>query len=136
MDILGVGPLELLFILLIALIILGPKEMVKAGQTIGRFLRKIVTSSSWMAVQQTSRELRNLPNKLIRDAGLDDIRQQLRNEEKTMDDLNIKMLEDEQEQNSSYSDWITPPDETEESSIPSPPESNQDIDSGTEVDEK
>lgn len=40
MDILGVGPLELIFILLLALIIMGPKDMVKSGRTIGRFLRK------------------------------------------------------------------------------------------------
>ncbi len=72
MDILGVGPLELFFILIIALIVLGPSEMVKAGRTIGKFLRQVVTSSTWRAVTRTSDELRTLPNKLIRDAGLEE----------------------------------------------------------------
>jgi Sec-independent protein translocase protein TatA len=36
MDFLGVGPLELLFILLIALIVLGPNDMVKTGRTLGK----------------------------------------------------------------------------------------------------
>lgn len=72
MDILGVGPLELIFILIIALIVLGPSDMVKAGRTIGKFLRLVVTSSTWRAVTRTSDELRTLPNKLIRDAGLEE----------------------------------------------------------------
>lgn len=72
MDILGIGPLELVFILIIALIVLGPKDMVKAGRTIGKFLRQIVTSPTWHAVTRTSAELRNLPTKLIRDAGLEE----------------------------------------------------------------
>ena len=63
MDILGIGPLEFIFILIIALIVLGPSDMVKAGRTIGRFLRQIVTSPTWRAVTRTSSELRTLPNK-------------------------------------------------------------------------
>lgn len=72
MDILGIGPLELLFILVIALIVLGPSDMVKAGRTIGRFLRQIVTSPTWRAVTQTSNEIRRIPNRLIREAGLEE----------------------------------------------------------------
>ena len=33
MEILGIGPSELLFIVLIAIIVLGPKDMQKAGRT-------------------------------------------------------------------------------------------------------
>lgn len=68
MEFLGVGPSELIFIVIIALIILGPKDMQKAGKTIGQWMRKIVTSDGWKIFQQTSRELRTLPNRLIREA--------------------------------------------------------------------
>jgi sec-independent protein translocase protein TatB len=68
MEILGVGMSELLFIVIIALIVLGPKDMQKAGKTIGKWLRSIITSDGWKVFQQTSRELRTLPNKLMRDA--------------------------------------------------------------------
>jgi sec-independent protein translocase protein TatB len=68
MEILGIGPSELVFIVIIALIILGPKDMQKAGRTIGKWLRTIVTSDGWKIFQQTSRELRTLPNRLMRDA--------------------------------------------------------------------
>jgi sec-independent protein translocase protein TatB len=77
MDILGIGPMEILFIVIIALIILGPKEMIKMGKTIGRWLRTIVMSPTWRAVQQTSRDISNLPNKLMREAGVDDLNAQL-----------------------------------------------------------
>ncbi len=68
MEILGIGTSELLFIVIIALIILGPKDMQKAGKTIGRWLRNLVTSDGWKIFQQTSRELRTLPNRLMREA--------------------------------------------------------------------
>lgn len=68
MDILGIGPLELLFIFLIALIFLGPTDMVKAGRTLGRMMRKIVTSDAWREITR----LRTLPNQLMREAGLEE----------------------------------------------------------------
>ena len=68
MEILGVGPSEFVFIVIIALIILGPKDMQKAGKTIGKWMRNIVTSDGWKMFQQTSRELRTLPNRLMREA--------------------------------------------------------------------
>jgi len=68
MEIFGIGTSELVFIVIIALIVLGPKDMQKAGRTIGKFLRDIVTSDAWKMFQQTSRELRTLPNRLMRDA--------------------------------------------------------------------
>jgi sec-independent protein translocase protein TatB len=74
MDILGIGPTELAFIVLIALILLGPKEMQKAGRTIGRWLRDFVSSDSWKAFRETSREIRNLPNRLMREANLEDMK--------------------------------------------------------------
>lgn len=80
MDFFGVGPLEIFFIVIIALIVLGPKDMVKAGKTLGRMLRKLITSPTWRAVQDTSRQLRNLPTKLMRDAGMDEIQAELKSE--------------------------------------------------------
>ena len=74
MDIFGIGPTELAFILLIALILLGPKDMQKAGRTIGRWMRDFVSSDSWRAFRETSRELRNLPNRLMREANLEELK--------------------------------------------------------------
>ena len=71
MEILGIGPSELVFIIIIALIVLGPKDIQKAGKTVGRWLNSLVTSDGWKAFQQTSKEIRNLPTKLMRDANME-----------------------------------------------------------------
>lgn len=71
MEILGIGMPELIFVVIIALLILGPKDMQKAGKTIGKFLRDVITSDGWKLFQQTSRDLRNLPNRLMREANED-----------------------------------------------------------------
>ena len=68
MEFLGIGPSELIFVFIIALIILGPKDMQKAGKTIGKWMRDIVTSDGWKIFQQTSREIRTLPTRLMREA--------------------------------------------------------------------
>ena len=74
MEFLGIGPSELAFIVIIALIVLGPKDMQKAGRTLGKWLRKLVTSDGWKLFQQTSREIQTLPNRLMREAALDELK--------------------------------------------------------------
>lgn len=74
MEILGVGPSELIFIIIIALIVLGPKDMQKAGRTLCKWLRKIITSDGWKLFQQTSREIQTLPNRLMREAAIDELK--------------------------------------------------------------
>ena len=71
MEIFGIGAPELVFIIIIALIVLGPKDMQKAGRTIGRWLNELVHSDSWRVFQKTSRELRNLPSNLMREANME-----------------------------------------------------------------
>ena len=71
MEILGIGASELVFIVLIAIIVLGPKDMQKAGRTIGRWLNQLMRSDSWKIFQKTSSELRNLPRNLMREANME-----------------------------------------------------------------
>lgn len=71
MEILGIGFSELFFILIIAIIILGPKDMQKAGRTIGRWLNQLVRSDGWKVFQKTSTEIRNLPRNLMREANME-----------------------------------------------------------------
>ncbi|MGQ9833934.1 MAG: twin-arginine translocase TatA/TatE family subunit [Candidatus Villigracilaceae bacterium] len=84
MDIFGIGMPELLFILVIVLIVLGPNEMQKTAQVLGDSLRKLVMSNTWKVITKTSHELQTLPHKLIREANLRDIQQELKNTSKTV----------------------------------------------------
>ncbi len=72
MEFLGVGPLELIFIILIALVLLGPADMLKAAQTTGRILRTLFTSEGWREIQRSMSTLRNLPTSMMREAGLEE----------------------------------------------------------------
>lgn len=107
MDILGIGPLELIFILIIALIVLGPTDMVKAGRTLGKFLRQVVTSPTWRAVTRTSSELRTLPNKLIRDAGLEEDFKEI--EKVTKKAVSTNLTSDLEQWQQDINPWTTPP---------------------------
>ena len=73
MEFLGIGPSELAFIVILAIIILGPKDMQKAGRTVGRWLNQLMRSDSWKALQRASREIRNLPTNLMREANIEEL---------------------------------------------------------------
>ena len=75
MELFGIGPLELLLILLLALIIFGPKDIEKASRTLGRSLYKLINSETWRSLNQVSRKMKNLPDTLIREARLEEIEQ-------------------------------------------------------------
>jgi Sec-independent protein translocase protein TatA len=72
MDIFGIGPLELFFIIIIILLVMGPKEMVNSLRTLGSWLRKIVMSDWWRTTRQTLQDVRKLPYEMMRDAGLEE----------------------------------------------------------------
>jgi sec-independent protein translocase protein TatB len=73
MEFLGIGPSELVFIVIIAIIILGPKDMQKAGKTVGRWLNVFIRSDGWKALQRASREIKNLPTNLMREANMEEL---------------------------------------------------------------
>jgi sec-independent protein translocase protein TatB len=87
MEIFGIGASELVFILIIAIIVLGPKDMQKAGRTIGRWLNQVMRSDAWRALQRASQEVRRLPTHLMREANLDaeDLREMDREIRRTID---------------------------------------------------
>ena len=87
MEILGIGATELLFILIIAIIVLGPRDMQRAGRTIGRWLNALVRSDGWRALQRASQEIRRIPTHLMREANLepDELREMDREVRRSID---------------------------------------------------
>ena len=74
MEFLGIGPLELFAILLIAILVIGPKDLERTARTLGRTLNRIFQSDSYRAIQHMSQELRQLPNRLVEEAKLDELK--------------------------------------------------------------
>lgn len=78
MELFNVGFGELLFIFLLALILLGPEGMKKAGLTIGKGVRAIIRSPFWKIFMDTTREIREMPTILVREAGLEEFNEKTR----------------------------------------------------------
>lgn len=78
MDFLGIGPLEVLFVLIIALIVLGPRDIVQFARRAGRMLNRLYRSEVWGTINEASREFRNLPNRLAREAALEELDESIR----------------------------------------------------------
>jgi len=72
-ELFGVGPLEVLLVVLLALVLFGPNDIAKNARTAGRFLNRLYKSEGWRTMTQASTALRNLPNRLAREAELDQL---------------------------------------------------------------
>src|SRR3989304_4973430 len=57
MEILGIGPLEAVFVLILALLVVGPRDLGKAARSFGRFLNRLYRSEAWAAITQASQGL-------------------------------------------------------------------------------
>lgn len=90
MEIFGVGILELILILVIAVIVLGPEGMVKTARSFGVWLRKLIKSPIWAQLMDTQRELRDMPTRLVREAGLEEDIKELKRTSQDVRNLNIR----------------------------------------------
>jgi sec-independent protein translocase protein TatB len=70
MQIFNLGFGEILFVLLIAVIVLGPERIVTSSHRAGRFIRTAASNPVWRDILATTRELREIPNQLMEETGL------------------------------------------------------------------
>jgi sec-independent protein translocase protein TatB len=75
MELFGIGPLELLFIFIIILLVIGPKDIEKTSRNLGKMINKVNRSPNFQVVRRASEELRNLPARLAREAQLDELKE-------------------------------------------------------------
>ena len=75
MNIFGIGPLEILFVLIIGILVLGPEGMVEAGRKLGKFLGSVVRSTWWQNIRRGVNEIQHLPQRLMREAELEELKE-------------------------------------------------------------
>jgi sec-independent protein translocase protein TatB len=73
MEVLGVGPLELIFILIIILLVAGPKDIANTARNLGKGLNRLYKSPNYQVIRRASQEIRNLPARLAREAQLEEL---------------------------------------------------------------
>lgn len=71
MEFFNLGWSEILLILTLAFIVLGPDRIKKFGGELGTLLRKLSRDGLFREVVQTTDELRNYPRKILNEAMLD-----------------------------------------------------------------
>lgn len=84
MKIFNLGISEIILIVILALIIMGPGNMVKTARDIGAFIRKVTKSPYWQEVWATRRELNEIPKILAKEADLDATLKELNKETKEL----------------------------------------------------
>ena len=77
MNILGVGPLEILVILILGLLVLGPEGMIKAGKTAGKFLHQLYQSEFWKLTRSSRGVIEKYTRELELTGRMENIREEL-----------------------------------------------------------
>jgi Sec-independent protein translocase protein TatA len=86
MEFLGIGPLELVLIIILALIVFSPKDIAGGGKAVGRWINRMYRSDTYRTMKQVSQELQDLPNRLAREAHLEELKD-LEKEVKSAEDI-------------------------------------------------
>jgi Sec-independent protein translocase protein TatA len=73
MNIFGIGPLEIIFVFIIGILVLGPDGMIEAGKKMGKLMRSIIKSTWWKNIRQGMNEIQHLPHRLMREAELEEL---------------------------------------------------------------
>jgi Sec-independent protein translocase protein TatA len=117
MNIFGIGPLEIVFVLIIGILVLGPEGMISAGRKLGKFLRSIIKSTWWQNIRKGVSEIQYLPQRLMREAELEEL-----NELRIMTKNNFpKIGSDDLLNSSSWSGSSSPETKSKTNQIPESP---------------
>ena len=73
MNIFGIGPLEIIFVLISGILFLGPEGMIEAGHKLGKFMSSTIRSPWWQNVRRGVNEIQHLPQRLMREAELEEL---------------------------------------------------------------
>ncbi|MBN1230379.1 MAG: twin-arginine translocase TatA/TatE family subunit [Anaerolineales bacterium] len=87
MDIFGIGIGEIILILVIVFLVMGPRDMAETGRKIGTTIRKILDSELWHTITHTKEELKDLSDSLIRESGAQEIKDLSRDVRSNLQDI-------------------------------------------------
>jgi Sec-independent protein translocase protein TatA len=79
MEILNIGPLELIFIILIAFVVLGPEEAIRLARKAGSLFYRVTRSPIWSSLINTSKDIRELPRKLAKEIEIEEAMKEINN---------------------------------------------------------
>jgi Sec-independent protein translocase protein TatA len=122
MKILNIGAPEVILIVLLALVIFGPKRLVQVMRDVGKWLRSISKSPIVRDFVRTTEDIRKIPNELIRESGLDqDLKevQRAAQEATRIDEISAERAKQNEPKE-------TPPEDAAQSILPPAPPAESD----------
>ena len=78
MNFFNIGFSELMVVLVIMLIFLGPHRMTSAAYRSARFLRKIMRSDAWRNFFDIYKEIKQYPSQIMQEVNMEEIKKELR----------------------------------------------------------
>jgi|GEM_PF-476078 len=78
MNILGIGIPELIIIFIVAMIVLGPGNMVKTAAQASAAIKKLLNSEMWRSMVNSTQEIRTIQGQIIKETGLPETIQSLK----------------------------------------------------------
>lgn len=86
----GVGLPELIILALVIFVVVGPERARDVALTLGRWLRRLITSEWWKEFNQIARAIQDLPNTLVRMAEIEEAQAELKRAMSEIDQLTGK----------------------------------------------
>lgn len=136
----GLGLPEIIILVLVSFVFIGPERSRELAITLGRWLRRIITSAWWREFNSMANAVRDLPNTLVRMSELEDSLRQMQTDinQATQIDLDLKLptvpqstspetIVDPAQIENATADTITSPDQPV--APPTPPEAAEPHDS-------
>jgi len=72
MKLFNIGLPEVLLLIILIFIILGPSGLVSSARSLGSWFRKVSKSQLWKDILSTSNEIKEFPHKIIKEVDLDE----------------------------------------------------------------
>jgi Sec-independent protein translocase protein TatA len=72
MEILNIGPLELLLILVLAVLMFGPQDIVNFAHKAGRWIYNLRKSELWQEIVGTTKQIQEIPQQIMKEAELEE----------------------------------------------------------------
>ena len=91
MRILNVGIREVILLLVIMLILFGPRQMRENARNLARAIRKFIRSDTWRAFIGVVDDVNTIKDQVVRESGLQEIQDSLRGVTRSLDEIDTDL---------------------------------------------
>ena len=91
MRIFNVGIREVLLLLLILLILFGPRQLQENARKLAQMIRRLVRSDAWRSFLGVYNDVNTIKDQVIRESGIQEVQDSLRGVDRQLYDLDLEL---------------------------------------------